>query len=353
VIRVLLIAFAITASACNTPASCDGAASPCDASPGADARSNDAPPPDVRDAGLEPPMDASGFHEGSCADDPAECGRGGACNTSYPGGLCTRNCITNRECGAGICTALAGCVPACTPHGGLECDQYGATCVALGTAFGCRPSCFPPGTTPPPGYTNACAAGTTCDPNTLECTTTLSTGALVGEPCMRDADCATRHCNPEIDAAGMPTGFLGGQCYAIGRLPAVSEYETSMPIPRSNCPEHSVAIPYAASDGEGDAALCLPVCESDADCMRAGYRCERYARDGMPGFTNGVCVPLNCADPSQPCPSGTLCVTSSNDASMPVGVCAAGIAIGDADTSDAESADATADVTDNALDAGE
>jgi hypothetical protein len=252
------------------------------------------------------------------------------CQTIFPGGLCTRRCSNDRACGGGVCeTQLQICLPSCTPHGGLECDQYGAACYPedeTGTAFVCFPSCFPMGATPPASFTNNCVAGTTCDPNLLFCSPNApATGGAVGDACTGDMDCASGRCIAEVDAmTGEATGYIGGQCFTVGRLPAGSEYQMGMPLPRGNCPMGSVAIPFAADDAEGDPAICLKGCTADADCGREGYFCDHFGDPGAPAFSTGICDPINCNEAGRTCPSGYHCVTNPSDAAMPAGHCEAG-----------------------------
>jgi hypothetical protein len=263
---------------------------------------------------------------GSCTTS-TDCNTGFTCSTLFPGGLCTRACTTDIQCGTGVCDTVFGCLPRCSPHGGLECDRYGSACYPLdeaGTEYVCFPSCFPAGTTPPAGYTNTCIGGTTCDPNLEYCAPMLATGAGVGAPCTADGDCASGRCIAELDGMGQPTGYIGGQCYSIGRLPNTADYATGGPLPRANCPMNSVAIPFASGDEEGDPAICLRSCTTDSDCGRAGYFCDHFGTPDMPTFTTGICNPINCAMPAYACPTGYHCVITPTDAATPSGLCVAG-----------------------------
>jgi hypothetical protein len=303
--------------------------------PGNDVANNDAAMDtgggqDVRtDTRTDAPADTGTLYQ-QCTRD-ADCGAGSTCNLLFPGGLCTRRCTNDRACGNGVCDTQLGCLPSCTPHGGGECDQFGSSCFpydAAGTQYICFPSCFPTGTTPPANYTNNCGgANSVCDPNVLLCVPpdAVAMGAAVGEGCMTDQDCASGRCIAEISDTGEATGYIGGQCFAVGRLPSGDSYQMGMPLPRSNCPMNSVAIPFENTDAEGDPAICLRSCVTDADCGRAGYSCYRV-RDmaGAYIFSNGLCEPANCNDPAYACPSGYHCVTDPSDAAMPQGHCEAG-----------------------------
>jgi hypothetical protein len=306
----------------------------CNGDMGNDAGTDNGPGLDASDVTSDTPTDTrndapadAGNLFRACTTN-ADCGAGLRCNNLFPGGLCTRSCTNDRACNGGVCDMNLGCLPSCTPHGGLECDQYGSACYpydAEGTQFVCIPSCFPTGTTPPASYTNMCITGTMCDPQTELCTATTSMGAPVGDPCTANGDCASGRCIQEVDEmTGMATGFLGGQCYGVGRLPDGAAYMGTT-LPQSNCPPNSVAIPFENTDAEGDPAICLRSCMTDTDCGRAGYFCEHFQNMmGMPAFTNGICNPIDCNESGRTCPTGYHCVTDPSDAAMPPGHCEAG-----------------------------
>lgn len=236
----------------------------------------------------------------------APCGVGGTCLMVFPGGLCTRRCTNDRACGTnGVCETNSGvCFPRCT-SGGLECDRFGAACYpfdAQGVTLGCYPSCFPPDTTPPAGYA-PCDAMTRCDPNQLVCSNDVAMGGSVGDPCISDQECASGRCEPEIDASGVATGFIGGYCIAIGRLPAQSAFVPGQPVPRTNCPPGTAGVPAGGTGEEGDPSVCLRTCMLDGDC-RAGYHCDQLGQ-----FSNGLCLPIDCSQAGMTCPSGYACMT--------------------------------------------
>ncbi|MEI8254849.1 MAG: hypothetical protein WCJ30_04175 [Deltaproteobacteria bacterium] len=170
-----------------------------------------------------------------------------------------------------------------------------------------------------------------CDsyqPGGASCTATPNTrGRRNGEPCTMDSDCGGI-CLTEVQTDGSPTGWIGGFCASVGRLPGRSAYQNGQPLPQSNCPAGCVAMPTIDVFAEGDMAVCLKACEADADCGRPGLRCNRDILGiGVPP-TNGFCQPIDCQSGvysgmvNHGCPAGYHCQPA---AMMPsTGVCASG-----------------------------
>jgi hypothetical protein len=257
-------------------------------------------------------------------------GTGAMCITQFPGGICTRRCTTDHNCGptgSGIC--LQGvCFPQCQ-QGDSSCDQYGADCVVVDPADPtrriCNPSCFPSGSTPPSASYPMCPASAACDPYTGACSAMpVTMGAVDGAPCMADTDCRGGRCILENDPMNGPSGFIGGYCISFGYRPADSAYAMGQPIPQGNCPMGSGPFPFSdtmVSDG----TACLATCDTSHPC-RAGYTCDHLqsTMTHMPFFTNGFCLPVDCNMTGMSCPSGYHCVTQPSDAAMPPGQCEAG-----------------------------
>jgi hypothetical protein len=167
------------------------------------------------------------------------------------------------------------------------------------------------------GHSRRCPSGTWCDFDSLVCSRenrcgNLSDEDLDGDPDCVDEDCRARPlCEPGAGAFLSPCtaatdcashqdaplclsedrwGFPGGLC---------SEY--CDPFPGGSlmpCPAGSVCAPLPFIDA-GLAGVCLPVCETAADCPGAGYRC---ATDFV---GNQVCIPECDADSD--CTSGHQC----------------------------------------------
>ena len=269
----------------------------------------------------------------TCATD-ADCAAitGAFCDLHVPGGQCTRHCAHDADCGSGVGGICGGdrCRVRCVQGA----DQCGATqsCVFIDpsnpTVGACFPACYP--SDAPPG-TQQCAPGLVCDSYQMlgaGCTASPNTqGGRNGAPCTMDTDCGGI-CLREVNADGSPTGWIGGFCASVGRLPGASAYQTGQPLPVSNCPVGSVAIPPNQMFREGDMAVCLRSCVVDADCGRAGLHCNReiFAL-GLPP-TDGFCQPLDCQSSeyagmvNHGCPVGYHCQPHSM---MPTtGVCARG-----------------------------
>ena len=257
--------------------------------------------------------------EFGCSSD-SRCGTGGICLTAYPGGICSRHCTQSRPCGVdGVCDATTGiCAFACTSGGG-ECDQYGGACLVTdeSTHAGmCVPSCFVAGA--PRGYP-ACGSATPCDLYSGACTATPAKGAEDGDACAADADCKGRRCITEIDDTGQPTGWIGGYCLSFGRTTNIMQGDA---VPQSNCPAGAGTVPLNGQ-GPGDWAPCFKICNANSDC-RVGYQCDHLTPSMSTGnfFTNGICLPIDCAAPGAMCPAGTQCVIESRDGGAPIGHCA-------------------------------
>jgi hypothetical protein len=215
-----------------------------------------------------------------------------------------------------------------------DCDQFGGACASLtGDAAGiCLPACFSTGTTPPSGWPH-CGTGLMCDPNALSgaCVMTITPGGTGanGDPCMANTDCAGGICRMDTDmTTGAATGFANGYCVSEGRFDG-SALMMGHPIPQSNCPAGSGAFPFS-NLGQGDVTECWKTCGADTDC-RQGYLCDHFQSTSTHAqfFTNGFCVPANCADTTMPhgaCPSGYTCAPVPTDAATPEGVCTPGTA---------------------------
>lgn len=292
------------------------------------------------EAGAGPEAGGGGGPDGEFVRDAADprglfspCPQGNECTTPntyceqlYPGGLCQRRCMQDSDCADtnALCVG-GGCRPRCTVGGG-QCALT-ESCVRFDSTNPSRAACFPSCYTvnTPPGVPT-CNAGLQCDyytPGGPSCQRTLRTGGRDGDPCTTDSDCAG-FCVQEVQN-GAPSGWLGGNCASVGRLPDRSLYQPGQPLPRSNCPEGTVALPGNGVLAPGDMAVCLPVCTADSDC-RVGRRCNRDVLGlGIPP-TNGFCQPIDCFDPryrgmsNSGCPAGTSCRAN---AMMPTqGVCA-------------------------------
>lgn len=266
---------------------------------------------------------------GPCVEDWQCPGEGAICRTAadgYPRGYCTVPCEDRTPCRADDiyhhCAQRAGetrsyCEQRCL--NGIDCGRDGYTCA---------------GELPPSGglciavcsTDEECGGGTRCDPYTGECVAgDLATGAVTGEPCDEDADCRSGQCVQEVNADGVPTGWIRGYCMSNCILPPGfnnSTFYTGDTLPQANCAGDAVCLP-AQGQSHGDLGSCYDQCESDGDC-REGYGCLsdiQLANGSVSSYTNGVCVPKSCSA-SQPCPSGYRCVTLQGSDGQPRNVCA-------------------------------
>jgi hypothetical protein len=270
--------------------------------------------PDVREAAAPLPLFSA------CTTD-RECGTGRTCNTTFSGGLCTRACRRDMDCGdTGWCYRNA-CIPQCNP-GGNECAPWSGLCFFWDSAMQDKRGCFPGCSENPAMGEPRCVAGRTCNPYSGECETSPNLeGGRNGDPCMGASDCAGGRCRAETTDTPMPetpTGYLGGYCFSVTRRPAQAAFMRGQPLPRGGCPMGSVIIPFTG-DAEGDPVSCWKECRADMDC-RAGYYCNRVINSGMPVYTTGGCMPVNCLTTGMSCPAGTRCVTRTSGSTR-FGVC--------------------------------
>lgn len=325
---LLFLFVAAVPFACSTPATTDG---------GNDAGDTVTTGPDIVDAMADVRADAGPPFEPCTMN--AECPAPGAlCITEamgYPGGLCTRRCTSDSQCGAGGTCAAYGaerrCLPTCAS--GTDCRD-GYNCFSLTSQAGvhvCLPLCN--------ADTQCGAVG--CDEYTGFCGTPDTTLSANGGQCLADTDCSSGRCLEEIDpAAGTPTGNLDGLCYSSCTIPDDAQYATN--VPNGGCPNSGVCV-RGTSALAGDIGICRPECTTEADC-RGGYICVHPRRIGGTGTTtNGYCAAMNCHYMTQTCPPNATCqTTTTNDAGVATfGVCA---------RTDGGGTDASTDASDVATD---
>jgi hypothetical protein len=293
-----------------------------------DASTDATPSPDVvTDAAPPAPLFSA------CTAD-RQCGTGRTCNLTFSGGMCTRTCRRDTDCGdTGWCYRNS-CIPQCNP-GGNECAPWSGLCFFWDSAMQDKRGCFPGCAEMPAMGEPACVSGRTCNPYSGNCETSpMIEGGRNGDPCTAASECAGGRCRfetSETPAPETPTGYIGGYCYSVTRRPAQASFTRNMPLPRGGCPEGSVVIPFTG-DMEGDPVSCWKECRADGDCRR-GYYCNRVINSGMPVYSTGGCYPINCLTAGMACPSGTRCVTRTSGSTR-FGVCTPD---GDAGVSDAGS----------------
>ncbi len=338
---VLGLSVAACEEAGNTPADVAPADAPVDddtPAPPTDSPTADAPR-DASDAGPRP-MFAPCTSRTQCG------GSGTICTTlseGYPGGLCTRACMRDSDCGdTGICWPFGGgmrCIPRCTTVS--DCRE-GYQCQGI-TGRDDR-ACFP-----------FCTADSQCAPMTCNtwartCRSVDTRLAENGAPCEASAECRSNRCTREINTDGTPSGNLDGICISLCTVPADSAYAGST-LPRSDCPMNSVC-PRDSTTMAGGIGICRVECRTNDNC-RPGYICVHPSRPGADAGTyeNGYCAAMNCHYMTQMCPPIATCRTTRTD---DAGVATSGICVrNDTDGGDA-TVDATSDATsDAASDAGD
>ncbi len=262
---------------------------------------------------------------GACEQDWQCPGEGATCRRAtdgWPGGYCTVPCEDRTPCDyRGVyhhCATRAGetqayCERRCL--NGIDCGREAYTCA---------------GELPPSGgvcigvcSTDAhCGDGTRCNVYSGQCVSTAPTGAVTGETCAAPEDCQSGQCIPEVNDAGVPTGWVGGYCTGNCILPPgfnSSEFFSGDALPQGTCAGDAVCLP-AEGNARGDLGTCYDQCMGPGDC-RPGYTCLQRIplQMGASVYSNGLCVPDDCA--RTPCPSGYQCVTVQ-ESSGPRNVCA-------------------------------
>lgn len=221
-------------------------------------------------------------------------GAGMSQGNAYPGGYCTRRCISDSDCGAGaecaIGIGLIGeaeniCMATCTGAGSQGSCRSGYRCVDV-YGDGSQVVCMPP--------VNVFDAGTPASPG------------LEGSACSSNASCMppnTGFCN--MSGQGFPSGSCSADC-SMGN--------------GTFCGSNGVCNleRVAANDGLGDLALgrCYESCTSQPDggtngTCRAGYFCSPYSGTfGGGGFCKPRCDSANfpgCGADTCDVPSGACC----------------------------------------------
>lgn len=249
--------------------------------------------------------DCRGITQATCIDEAAN---------GYPGGLCSRSCRNDTDCGAsGACLAFNGgnvCFPRCTDSAscrmGYRCFLARSANASMGIteARTCFPFC---------GGDAQCTSTMRCNPWTNFCGTTDTARGDNGAPCTQGSDCRWR-CNAPTDSMGAPTIYYGGTCYSRCEIPDDSEYQGAT-YPRAGCPTGSVCY-RTTRQMAGDVGECRKECTASSDC-RGGYICVRPTVGGMQQ-SNGYCAPMNCRFMTQTCPPEAECrTTATDDAGVP------------------------------------
>ena len=316
-----------------------------------DAAFPDAGPPDAG-----PPPTQIGT---PCTAD-TDCDATDYCVTELEGGLCTRDCSTDEDCGtgsscivvdprSGAAICLASCEVGETPR---RCRQGYGCASGIGTTPVCLPGCIDD---------SDCSSGLTCDPSGGAAGegACFTPGAEVGDACTAETDCPS--------GAFCRGSWPGGACVYFG-----CDYQTD------DCPAGSTCVASGGRFG----ALCAAECTSNADC-REGYRCSpdvtfpdrRFCNpildpsrlgqacsgggggmsctggqclsEASSGFPGSYCVDVGC-NPSDGtgCPAGGVCVAGASgvglclDGCASPGDCRSGYACRPSDAEDPSSAPA-------------
>ena len=253
----------------------------------------------------------------ACERDTQCPGVGAVCRhpiDGWPNGYCTVPCtppdnepcrdldLYYNHCLTDSTTGLSWCEKRCL--NGIDCARDGYTCVGQ----------FPPmdqGMCVGICLSDAdCGRGAVCDAASGRCVASVSTtGAALGGACAANADCHSNDCIEEVNAAGNPSGFVGGYCALLCILP--TGYNTSSlfagtALPQGSCPSGGICYPNGALT-EGDPGICLDECSTATDC-RPGLECVTQfplSSGAVASFTNGVCLPIDCQ--VNDCPTGYAC----------------------------------------------
>ena len=271
-------------------------------------------PPDLGEQDMDLPMSKK---YGPCERDSQCPGVGARCrqpSEGWPNGYCTLPCVEpdeepclDDELFYHNClpdgTGAAWCERRCL--NGIDCGRNGYTCVGQFPPAGagmCIGVCL---------SDDDCSRGEVCSAESGRCVTSLpTTGGGIGAPCAANADCRSNECITEINAGGYPSGFPGGYCVTRCILPAGyngNTYFSGPALPQGGCVGGAICIP-SRSFAEGDPGICVDECDVPSDCPLSD--CVKdfpLASGDTATFTNGVCLPIDCA--VDECPAGTTCRT--------------------------------------------
>jgi len=275
-------------------------------------------------AGLEP---STLF--GECEVDSQCPGEGAICRLAvdgYPRGFCTVPCEDRTPCD------IDGVYHHCATREGEDQSYCERRCL---NGLDCRrPEYTCAGELPPSGgfcigvcsSDEDCGGDAVCDPYTAVCAdSVVEVGAVTGEPCADSDACRSGQCQPEEDAAGLPTGWVGGYCLSTCILPRgynPNSFYDGDAFPNGGCPGTAVCLPADfANTAMRDLGRCYSECVEDTDC-RGGYTCLKefaLSSGGTSVYSNGICVPHDCA--TEGCPDGYTCQTVERPGQMPVRRC--------------------------------
>ena len=273
------------------------------------------------DAGFDAGLEES-YLFGPCVVDEQCPGDGAFCRTpdeGYPNGQCTVPCpggdrgpcddgfrynhCLEQEDGSGFF-----CEYRCL--NGADCGRDSYTCVGSFDSMGAG-TCV-----------GVCSADEDCG-GTAECNVwsgncvaageVPADGSETGGECTEDADCKSNDCLQPY-APGF-SGWVDGYCLGYCILPVgynTNTFYDGETLPQATCAGDSICWPGAGSYGRGDLGVCLDGCTTDADCREDdAFYCLKSIElaGGTSTYTNGVCLPLDCAD--RACPTGFTCQSLS------------------------------------------
>ena len=216
---------------------------------------------------------------------------------AYPGGMCTRRCTSNTQCGTnGRCVFYLGflgdmenvCLASCAS---AAC-RTGYICVNFGTTAQPLPLCIV--AAPDGGLMDEWDAGRPANDN------------VMGQSCANDVACqppASGTCIPALLPDGGQSGFPGGSCTADCSMATFDTFCGS---------DAGACVPSAYSTAQGPLVLwsCERLCnplQGNTGC-RTEYYCDAIYGTAYPDY--GICTP-KCTNAGITCPSGTACNTTT------------------------------------------
>lgn len=250
------------------------------------------------------------FLFGPCVED-AQCPGAGFCRTAedgWPQGSCSTGCVDRTPCDDDVifhhCIDADGeggtiCEERCLNS--VDCIRDGYVCVAQGQITSDSGFCI--------GYCQTdedCGGTSECNVHSASCVpagTVPATGGIAGEACADESACRSGFCIEETRGA-TANGFLGGMCVGNCVLPPgynSSNFFIEDTLPSGTCPDEDICFPNGSLT-QREAGLCLDACLASTDC-RPGYECTKDFQGKT--FTNGVCLPIDCA--VEDCPAGSTC----------------------------------------------
>ena len=243
---------------------------------------------------------------GDACDRATDCAAPLTCFSDVTGGICSRSCGSDSDCGQGLCFN-ARCYAPCAA-GGNQCSRAGASCIGRGSNLHCVPVI-------PASCADQVRNGQESD---IDCGGPSCAPCAAGLACAVERDCESRSCKGGVCRTGCGdfafTCGAGSYCDPRGDGPGCQCDATSCPgcCNRSECYCqasfcHMRQTSMFCGDGGRSCVWCAGIgmpfnaCVVDAQgggpCLSNCPGCWTHIGDGGdPSAKTGICVPGDSDD---------------------------------------------------------